>query len=316
MPYQKLFYDPDQAGLSLPVKTVPIDRYKRSSFADKDIEVDVLRLDTIHPVISGNKWFKLKNYLLDAIQKGHDTIITFGGAYSNHIIATACAAKEYGFNAIGVIRGEESPQLSHTLQLAREYGMKLRFIGRDQYKKMRDSVDEYEELLEKFHGAYIIPEGGQGKQGIKGSEEIMGLARKNYSHIICAIGTGTMYIGLANAMDKAQYIIGIPVLKGMADLLSQFEPYLDDPGKINQCSIQYDYHFGGYAKRKPELIDFMNRMYAETAIPTDFVYTGKLFYATTDLIERNYFGPGTKLLVIHSGGLQGNHSLSPGTLNF
>jgi len=314
MPYEELFYDP---GSSLPIKTVPTESLSIPELAAKGIEADVLRLDKIHPIVSGNKWFKLKNYLWEASQKDHKTIITFGGAYSNHIIATAFAAKQAGFTAIGIIRGEESPQSSYTLQLAREFGMKLQFVTRNKYQEIRESVTDYEELLQKFPGAYIIPEGGFGKPGIKGSEDILQLVQKDkYSHILCAVGTGTMYIGLANAMKQGQYIVGIPVLKGVTELPAKFQPLLNEAEKISYCDIQYGYHFGGYAKRKPELIDFMNSFYSITGIPTDFVYTGKLFYAMTDLIEKNYFDSGSKLLIIHSGGLQGNLSLSPGTLNF
>lgn len=314
MPYEELFYD---SGSSLPIKTVPTENLAIPEIIAKDIEADVLRLDKIHPIVSGNKWFKLKNYLSEALKKEYKTIITFGGAYSNHIIATAFAAKLAGLTAIGIIRGEESPQSSHTLQLAREYGMKLQFLARNKYQEIRESVSEYEDLLQKFPGAYIIPEGGFGSPGIKGSEEILNLVQKDkYSHILCAIGTGTMWIGLANAMNHGQYIVGIPVLKGVTELISKFQPLLIDAEKISYCDIQYGYHFGGYARRKPELIDFMNSFYAMTGVPTDFVYTGKLFYAMTDLIEKNYFSPGSKLLIIHSGGLQGNLSLSPGTLNF
>jgi 1-aminocyclopropane-1-carboxylate deaminase len=313
MPYQKLFYDP---GKPVDIKTIPVESFKLPEFDEKNIEADVLRLDKIHPVVSGNKWFKLKNYILDAAQKEYKTIVTFGGAYSNHIIATAWAAREGGFESIGIIRGEEPPQLSYTLELCREYGMKLQFISRELYQDLRQA-DLHQDFMKRIPGAYIIPEGGQGLPGIKGSEEILQLVEKNkYSHILCAIGTGTMFTGLANAMNPGQWLVGISVLKGMPDLLKQFQPYFDDPQKINHCLIQYEYHFGGYAKRKPGLIDFMNRIYTETAIPTDFVYTGKMFYAAIDLITKNYFQAGSKLLFIHSGGLQGNLSLSPGILNF
>jgi 1-aminocyclopropane-1-carboxylate deaminase len=297
-------------------KTVPTDKLQINEFAKKDIETDVLRLDKIHPVISGNKWFKLKNYLQDAAQKGHNTIITFGGAYSNHIVATAYAAKQAGFESIGIIRGEQPVQLSHTLQAAHQYGMQLQFSSRRSYQEMR-TTDLRDVWLKKFPGAYIIPEGGQGTPGIHGSEEILELTQKNqYTHILCAIGTGTMYMGLVNASAHGQYIIGISVLKGIPDLLPEFQQHFRDPQKINYCHIQYGYHFGGYAKRKPELIDFMNRLYETSGIPTDFVYTAKMFYAATDLAAKNHFPPGSKLLLIHSGGLQGNLSLPPGTLNF
>ena len=297
-------------------KTVPTAQLNLIEFVKNHVAVEVLRLDLIHPVVSGNKWFKLKNYLAEAAEKKKDTIITFGGAYSNHIVATAYAASQTGLKSIGIIRGEMPPIPSHTLEAARHYGMQLQFISRNQFADTK-SPDAWHIWLEKFPGAYVIAEGGQGAPGIKGSEEILGLVEKNnYSHIICAVGTGTMYFGLANAVNADQTILGITVLKGLPDLLKGAQRYLADPQKINCCQIQYDYHFGGYAKRKPELIDFMNRLFAESGIPTDFVYTAKMFYAATDLASKNHFPPGSKLLLIHSGGLQGNQSLPSGTLNF
>jgi 1-aminocyclopropane-1-carboxylate deaminase/D-cysteine desulfhydrase-like pyridoxal-dependent ACC family enzyme len=297
-------------------KTIPTENLNLTEFADKAIEVDVLRLDKIHPVVSGNKWFKLKNYMRDAAEKQYKTIITFGGAYSNHIVATAYAAKQSGFKSIGIIRGERSVEPSHTLTMAGEYGMKLRFINRRLYRELHSS-DLPHEWLQKYPEAYFIPEGGQGLPGIRGCEEILDLTQKSkYTHICCAIGTGAMYTGLVNASEPGQYIIGISVLRGMTDLVQKFQRYLNDSQKINHCQIQYDYHFGGYAKRKPELIDFMNRLYADSGIPTDFVYTAKMFFAAADLATKNHFLPESKLLLIHSGGLQGNLSLPPGTLNF
>ena len=297
-------------------KNISTDRLNLPEFAKHEIEVDVLRLDKIHPIISGNKWFKLKNYLQDALQKKCHMLVTFGGAYSNHIVATACAAKGYGLQSIGIIRGEEPKNLSHTLQTAMAHGMQLFFVSREDYKK-KDDPDFLNRFKKNISRPYTIPEGGAGMPGIKGSEEIFQWVEKNkYNHILCAIGTGTMYMGLANALENHQYLTGIPVLKGMPDLPDQFKHQLDDPEKINHCKISYDYHFGGYAKKNEQLIQFMNRIYEQSGIPTDFVYTAKLFYAAVDLSSKNYFTAGSRALLIHSGGLQGNGSLPPGTLNF
>ena len=297
-------------------KIIPLEQLKLAEFADQGIEVDILRLDTIHPVISGNKWFKLKNYLYDASQKNCKQLITFGGAYSNHIVATAYAASQAGFGSVGIIRGEQPRYLSHTLLEARKYGMHLHFISRSDYKR-KDNAAFLKNLGEKFPASYIIPEGGAGVLGIKGCEEILSQIEKDqYSHILCAIGSGTMFIGIANSSKPDQYIIGIPVLKGVHDLMMQFKPQLHDQRKLNYCSIQYGYHFGGYAKKNNELIGFMNSIYERSCIPTDFVYTAKLFYGAIDLAVKKYFSTGNKLLLIHSGGLQGNLSLPPGTLNF
>lgn len=296
------------------------------------ISMDVLRLDKIHPVISGNKWFKLKNHLQAAIQLSGQHLITFGGAWSNHIVATACAAQQAGLRATGFIRGERPALLSDTLREAAGYGMQLEFISRGAYKT-KDSPTFREQLATQYPDAYIIPEGGAGLPGIKGSEDILQTVDKScYSHILCAVGTGTMYQGLVNASAPGQTVIGIPVLKGINDLtgLSRAPdmqslsaiPCSASSSKVSkapasdQNNILPGYHFGGYARHSPELLDFMNYWYQTTGIPSDFVYTGKLFYAALDNLRKNIFPSGSRLLLIHSGGLQGNRSLPPGALNF
>ena len=284
--------------------------------AEMQVGVDVLRLDRVHPVISGNKWFKLKYYLQEAIYKDQHTLLTFGGAYSNHIVALACAANHSGLSSIGVIRGEENENVSPTLDAAKAYGMKLHFITRANYKK-KESDEIIRLLRDLFGDFYLVPEGGAGEAGIKGSETILQLVEPTkYTHIIAAIGTGTMYTGIANAALPAQEIIGIPVLKGITATLNNITAQLSNPAMAANCRFFTSFHFGGYAKKNAMLLDFMNRLYSETAIPTDFVYTGKLFFALNQLLEENYFKPGSKVLVIHSGGLQGNLSLPAGTLLF
>jgi len=291
------------------------DQLRLPTFSEKKLSVDVLRLDKIHPIISGNKWFKLKYYILDALVK-KNSIITFGGAYSNHIIATAQLAKDMQLSSTGIIRGEESNQPSPVLAMAKEMNMKIKFIPRNEYLK-RESEGFISGIKSKYPGSLIIPEGGWGEQGIRGSEEIIKVVKNNnYTHILCAVGTGTTFIGLANASDFFQQIIGICVLKGANSMLDEKKRYLADPKKIKNCLINHEYHFGGYAKKNKELFDFMNGLYSKTGIPTDFVYTGKLFYAAFDLIKKDFFPTESKLLLIHSGGLQGNSSLSTGVLNF
>ncbi len=295
------------------INLATIDQLQLPELTEKNIKADVLRLDKIHPIISGNKWFKLKYYLDDAVDRKISTIITFGGAYSNHIIATAFAAREYGMKSIGIIRGEEAQILSATLKSAKEYGMKLQFISRADYAKK-----DNEDILNELHpNSLMIPEGGAGIKGIEGSAEILAVANSNeYTHILCAAGTATTFIGLANGSNTSQEIIGISVLKGISDLLEKNSHYLAQPEKINYCKIITAYDFGGYGKKNTELFKFMNLFYERTGIRTDFVYTGKLFYGAFDLIKNDFFAAGSKLLIIHSGGLQGNDSLPEGTLNF
>jgi 1-aminocyclopropane-1-carboxylate deaminase/D-cysteine desulfhydrase-like pyridoxal-dependent ACC family enzyme len=259
--------------------------------AQHHVRMDVLRLDLMHPVISGNKWFKLKEWLRIAAAGGSSHLITFGGAWSNHIIAAAFAAREAGLSATGVIRGERPARLSATLTAAEAYGMQLEFVTRTAYRQKDDPIF-LAGLSARYPGAVIIPEGGAGEPGIKGSMDILKEVDSSpYSHILCAVGTGTTYKGLSAAARPGQEVIGISVLAP-------------------------PYHFGGYARHTQELLEFMNHFYRTTGIPSDFVYTGKLFYATLDMVRKDHFPPGSRLLVIHSGGLQGNRGLPPGLLYF
>lgn len=278
-----------------------------------DATVDVLRLDKIHPIISGNKWFKLKKYLEDAQGLRKNIVATFGGAYSNHIVATAAAGKISGVTTIGIIRGERPNEMSHTLTQSLDLGMKLYFISREDYKNKIIP----EELFHEHHEdeIYWIDEGGYGKKGIEGSKTILDLVDpSNYSHIIGAVGTGTTLAGLIEASSPRQQIIGISVMKNNFGLKQAIEVLIST--SKDQFELIHDYHFGGYAKQTKPLIDFINSLYEATGIPSDFVYTGKLFYAVNDLAEKNHFPKGSRLLVIHSGGLQGNLSLPKGTLIF
>lgn len=282
-------------------------------WAGKKINIDVLRLDKIHPIISGNKWFKLKYHVKYAVEHQFRSILTYGGPWSNHIMATACIARLSGLQSVGVIRGEIPGDLSTTLLAARSYGMELEFVSRGVYShKNADQLTTF--LLKKFENPYMVPEGGAGSLGVLGSKEILSLTSKSkYSHIICCIGTGTMYAGIVQSSLDQQEIMGISVLKGIRYTPTQF---VQNHQKELQCKIFTDYHFGGYAKKTPELIQFMNYFYSETGIPSDFVYTGKLFFACRDLVLNDYFPAGSRILVIHSGGLQGNASLPKGTLLF
>lgn len=282
-------------------------------FAKKQIGVDVLRLDKIHTIVSGNKWFKLKLYLQDASKQQKKGIITFGGAYSNHLIATAYICSCTGLVAIGIIRGEEPAVYSPTLLDVQSYGMKLQFVSRQQYH------DEsfIAQLKQSYPDFLLVDEGGRGEAGIKGAEEILHLtAFHHYTHVICAVGTGTMMAGIINSSLPRQQVIGIPVLKLVDGGSKKVSDYINENSSSKNFELHYDFHFGGYAKKSNELIDFMNQFYNQHAIPTDFVYTGKLFYAATKLIKNGFFKPGAKILLIHSGGLQGNRSLPEELLHF
>lgn len=298
---------------AIDLQSITIDKVHYTDADMNDISFSVLRLDKIHPIISGNKWFKLRFYLEEAIVQNKQTILTFGGAYSNHIIATAAAAKQHALKSIGIIRGEEGKKLSLTLEEAKELGMQLYFISREDYsnKKMPDELKEIKDQC------YIIDEGGYGKNGMKGASTIINLiSSEKYTHICCAVGTGTMTAGLIANSSSQQKITGVSVLKNNRSIESEINLLLEVEMEENKWTIIHDYPFGGYAKYNPQLLDFMNEFYRQTNIPTDFVYTGKLFFAIIDLNKKGYFNKQEELLVIHSGGLQGNRSLAKGSLIF
>jgi 1-aminocyclopropane-1-carboxylate deaminase len=276
--------------------------------------VDVLRLDLIHPVISGNKWFKLKEYLREAKSLNKKIILTYGGAYSNHIVATAFAAKQNGFKSIGVIRGEKPPNLSHTLKDAMNFGMEVFFLSRNAYKnKIIPPM-----ILEHYNPKeiYVINEGGYGIKGVEGAKAILKLMDLSaYTHILDVVGTGTTVAGIVESSGEHQTIIGISSMKNNFSLQQETEKFISEEN-THRFKLIHDYHFGGYAKYTQGLIYFMNEFYRQTGIPSDFVYTGKLFFAVNDLLQKDYFPAGSKLLLMHSGGLQGNQSLPKGTLIF
>jgi D-cysteine desulfhydrase len=281
----------------------------------KNVAIDVLRLDLIHPVISGNKWFKLKYHIQEALQQNKKGILTFGGAWSNHLVATALACAQANLASIGIIRGERPAILSATLQEVQDYAMQLQFISRGEYSNEEAIIPM---LQEKYPDYYIVPQGGQSHVGVLGAAEIAQLAQiESYSHICCATGTGTMLAGLVHAALPHQQVIGICSLKIPDDennsLNSFVKPYAANP---KQYKIFYDYHFGGYARRTDELIRFMNDVYRQHGLPTDFVYTGKLLFGFMQLVQKGYFQADSRILLVHSGGLQGNRSLPAGTLTY
>lgn len=273
------------------------------------IDVHVLRLDELHPIVSGNKWFKLRYYLKDAIDKNKKTVATFGGAFSNHIVATAFAAKAFGLKSLGIIRGEKPQKLSHTLKNAQSFGMELYFVGRTDF----NNKEQLKHNLDNNY--YWISEGGFGQLGMQGAMEILhSYNQPEFTHIVCSCGTGTMLAGLVNAAMLNQKVIGICALKGYEDLAQDVLQIM--PNNKNNFSIFHEYHFGGYAKHPQQLIDWMNLLWQEEKLPTDIVYTSKLMYAVHDLCTKNYCSSSDKLLIIHSGGLQGNLSLPNNTLSF
>lgn len=272
---------------------------------DAAVSVTVKRLDQIHPQISGNKFFKLKYNFLEAQEQGLNKVLTFGGAYSNHIAATAYAAHLFGFKSVGIIRGKElaAKPLNSTLATAQQFGMQLHFVSREQYR-LKDQPEYLAALNQQFPEHFIIPEGGTNPLAIQGCKEILNTEDlQNYDVICCAVGTGGTISGIIEASAEQQSILGFSALKG--DFLQH------DVKKWTtkkNWKITDAYCCGGYAKTTPELLQSMQSFEAQHNIPLEQVYTAKMMIGLFDLIEQNYFPSGSRILVIHSGGLQGRQT--------
>ncbi|MEX0290058.1 MAG: 1-aminocyclopropane-1-carboxylate deaminase/D-cysteine desulfhydrase [Flavobacteriaceae bacterium] len=271
-----------------------LDKLKLSLFLKRE--------DQVHPTISGNKYRKLKYNLIRAKEQAHNTLLTFGGAYSNHIHATAHAGKEYGFKTIGVIRGEELTQnwkQNPTLVEAHDAGMEFRFVSRSKYRE-KNTGHFLQELQEVYNRFYLIPEGGTNDLAVRGCEEILTKGDQTFNFICSSVGSGGTLSGLINASAAHQTVLGFPALKG--DFLQK------DIRKFvrnKNWALLLEYHFGGYANMNEELINFINDFRKKTQIQLDPVYSAKMMYGILDLAEKGYFPEHSKILAIHTGGLQG-----------
>jgi len=271
-----------------------------------EISLHLKREDLIHDKISGNKYRKLKYNLVEAKKLEVNKVLTFGGAYSNHISATAAAGKELGLQTIGIIRGEELGQdqnktLSEndTLRFASSCGMKFKFISRTLYKD-KESPVLLETLQKEFGSFYLVPEGGTNALAIKGCEEILSASDTGFDRICCAVGTGGTIAGIINASMEHQKVMGFPALKG-SFLSEEIEKYTIK----KNWSLVEKYHFGGYGKINVELVEFINTFYREQNIALDPIYTGKMLFGLFDMIKKGIFIKNTRILAIHTGGLQG-----------
>ncbi|MFS4457387.1 1-aminocyclopropane-1-carboxylate deaminase/D-cysteine desulfhydrase [Maribacter sp. 2304DJ31-5] len=270
--------------------------------AKKKITLAIKREDLIHPLISGNKYRKLKYNIAKAKKEGYGTLLTFGGAYSNHIVATAAAGKENGFKTVGVIRGEELENNWHTnptLKLAHEQGMLFRFVSRTAYRN-KESDYFISDLKNEFKNFYLIPEGGTNALAIKGCEEILSTADSEFDMVCASTGTGGTLAGLINSSYKHQQVMGFSALKGEF-LKEQVNSFVDK----NNWKLNTEYHIGGYGKITRELVLFINDFKSKTGIPLDPVYTGKMVFGLLDMVKNDSFVPETKILAVHTGGLQG-----------
>lgn len=277
---------------------IPIDEIKINPASE--IKLYVLRLDLIHRVVGGNKLFKLKYNLQKAREEKCDTLLTFGGAFSNHIAATALAGKENRFKTIGIIRGEKILPLNKTLQFAQDCGMQLEFVSREVYRELRNNPESLMSIINSKlqtvnRKLYFLPEGGSNELAEKGCAEIVNEITIPFDYVCCAVGTGTTVKGIASALNPHQKAIGIPAVNDLS---------LFNSLQTVNCQLQTDYTFGGYAKTTVELNDFVKKFNSENSFLIEPIYTGKLFYAVLDLIEKGFFEKGKTIVAVHTGGLQ------------
>jgi len=287
-------------------RRVKIQSLSRTWYGDTAGCIDMLRLDLLHPVISGNKWYKLRLNMLHAQEQGIGTIVTFGGGFSNHLAAAAYAAKVAGLRAIGIIRGKYD-KLTPTLEECARDGMELIFTTQADYAR-KDEPGWLQEIAAHFDEVFIIPEGGANEWGRKGAELICRFISNEYSHIIVSVGSGTTMAGIRNKADVGQKIIGMVPMKDGVYLHDHIRRHLH-PGRDTNWALMDNWHFGGFARVNEELIAFMNDFYKENNIPLDMVYTAKMMYGVRDLLKKQYFNFEDRILCIHSGGLQGNSTI-------
>ena len=283
-------------------------------FAVNKIRLTIARLDKLHAEVSGNKLFKLHYFLEEALSSPHKKIITFGGAYSNHLVATAFACQNLGIQSVGVVRREKHEPESHTTLRCTQLGMKLVFISRADYKHITDTAF-LQDLKIREGDCTIVPEGGYHPLGAKGASLIMErMSVENPTHVCVPVGTATTIAGLLVQPTGVQ-IVGVPVIKNMTDISDRIR-YLTGMDSLSALSVLDGFHFGGYARSSNELIEFMNQFYKRYRIPLDFVYTAKMMFGIFQKIQEGYFPAGSRIVCLHTGGLQGNKSLQPYNLTF
>jgi len=292
----------------------PLQKINWSVAQAAGVEVWVKRDDLIHPEISGNKWRKLVYNVQHVKINGYAGLVTFGGAFSNHIAATAHAGKLHGIETIGIIRGEEADFENPTLSQARANGMKLQSISREEYQN-KTNPEYLKKLQAQFPNYFIVPEGGANLYGVLGCLEILSEVEQTFDVVACPIGTSTTFSGLVASAGATCKVLGFPAVKGGAYLRADVNNFLEQLQRLEEqppnlapssdWQFQTKYHFGGFAKMKEPLVRFMNAFWEEMQIPLDPIYTAKLFFGLKEMMLNNAFEKGTRILAIHTGGLQG-----------
>lgn len=282
-------------------ESIPLQKLENETTRLHQVNLYVLRLDTIDLYAGGNKLFKLKYNLEEAVKQGYKKILTFGGAWSNHLAATA-SVNNNPLPVIAIVRGEEPKVYSDTLTYCKEKGVQLHFVSREAYRN-KTSPEFIEELKNKFDDFYLLPEGGTNALAVKGCKEIVNYIPIDFDYICSSVGSGGTIAGITSALKDPQQALGFVVLKGTHYLMDEINKLL--PQSTN-LKLNHDYHFGGYAKITPELLAFKKDFETQFSIPLDYVYTVKMFFGIFDLLQKGYFKQGSTIIATHTGGLQGN----------
>jgi 1-aminocyclopropane-1-carboxylate deaminase len=298
-------------------ENTPLEEVKDPLLNERKISLLIKREDLNHRDLSGNKWHKLKYNIREARKQGKNTLLTFGGAYSNHIYATAAAGKIFNLKTIGIIRGEEHLPLNPTLSFAKDNGMKLYYLDRTSYRQ-KNSLEIINQLQEKFGDFYLLPEGGTNEFAVKGCSEIIGEIKIDFDYVCCPCGTGGTLAGLISGLNGKNFALGFAVLKGASFLKENVQSLLQNSNNnsLQNWDINLDYHFGGYARMDSDLLDFVKRFTSLTKIPLEPIYTGKMLFGIYDLVAKGFFKEGSQIIVVHTGGLQGLKGLSGRMKNY
>lgn len=287
----------------LAYQSTPLVEIHDPALIEAGIRMALKREDLNHPHVSGNKWWKLKYNIEKVLQHPSKTLLTFGGAYSNHLYATAAACHELGLRSIGVVRGEAHPLLNDTLQFAKDRGMQLHYISRESYRHKTEA--DFMDVLENEFGAFVlVPEGGSNEEAVQGASEFATSLDQSFDYLCCPVGTGGTLAGLIRGYRPTKTILGFSVLKGVYGMAEEIQRWC--PGKTNWQLIT-DYHFGGYAKSTPDLLQFIAQFKERHHVPLEYIYTGKMMSGIFDLIKQGFFKRGSTILAIHTGGLQGKY---------
>lgn len=293
-----------ETELGINTKAAIIEPIEHPVLANNNIQLYIKRDDLLHPIISGNKWRKMKYTLLYALTHGHQHLISMGGAYSNHLHALAYIGHKLNIKTTGLIRGEQSEQENQTLSDLRKWGMTLEFVSRGDFRALRKHRAHDAEPAKQY-GGFWIPEGGASEYALNGIAEILKEIDMEFDILALACGTGTTLAGLTRSLPDTKRVLGFSALKGGGFLKKDVKKLLKNKS-ITNWSINFDYHFGGFAKSNDELTSFIEEFQSYNDIPLEPIYNGKMFFGLLDLVKNESFKKGQNIIAIHTGGLQGN----------